>query len=567
MSTFSGAVQTDGALSVREYEQESVRSHAYARERRDLLDGSKLTVGAPTELRPVDMLTRDLFGATYTSFFEDFYNQIYFIPNAVDLGSISGTVSAIFQVWNARLVNTTVNDIAVFDAEGLSLSGPVTPYTFRPLEFQPYTIRATESGPPEIKARFVFDTSAGPALYTVPVRGIRAYMSPLFPNWDDPFIMDYEFKTDIIVSRSGREQRRALRATSRKSVRFTATAGFAKLRWINDLLATAQARTIILPEYPRKARSTEAMPGDGTAMSIDRTPYWLVEDAFVALSYEDRLETRRVDGAAAGVVTFKSAGEGAPWPVGTRLTPALTGKLAQELSTSRNSNAVATVDVEYEVTPLSGSKAVSGATVPMFNGRELFLARPNWLREPDLTFKHTVEEVDYGFGPKARYVPIKFGTRAWRATYLGRNADEADVIREQFERMRGQQNEFYMPTWENDIVPMSFIAANGNTIRVQGEDFAKAYGGDTVYRAVYVRLRDGTEHFKTVTSIFGVKDPVGNDSVIQTGESFPELIQPEDILMCCWMPVWRHSTDKLTIQWRTDQVCEIELNLQTLEDL
>lgn len=65
-----------------------------------------------------------------------------------------------------------------------------------------------------------------------------------------PYVVRREYKTEVLTARSGREQRRALRATPRKTVTFNTTLSPANGRTYLRDLVTAQGRELILPARP-----------------------------------------------------------------------------------------------------------------------------------------------------------------------------------------------------------------------------------------------------------------------------------------------------------------------------
>jgi hypothetical protein len=522
--------------------------------------------GVATERRPRPVLTEAKTGVIQWAFFHDYYNRLYLLPTRVDFGTISGVQTLEFFVWNAFLTTTTVQSITLEGGDGLTLDGPALPTSMKPLAIGEYTLTASEDGPPILNAVINFDIGV-PETIPLPVVGVRAYLAPFKPNWRSPVKIDVEFKTDIIVSRSGQEQRRALRAKPRKRLEFTALAYNAKLRLVNEILDSAQTSIIIMPEFTRRGRVVSPMIGGALEAVVDTpVPPWIVPDAAVILGSGERFESRRVDSVVGNIVTFTSASV-EPWVAGTLIYPALSGTLAQDLQAKRFTNTTSEIAIVYDVLPGSEETWFSPDVVETFNGREVFLKKPNWAENPSINYQHEWERVDYGYGVIARYHPIDFSTRLYRATYVGRTGHEAHAIREFFERMKGQRGEFYMPTWESDIIIKVPAQAATNTLRVSGTGLVSAYRESTVRKAVAVFLRDGTRYLNVVAEVFEHSDELGRDSVVNCVSPWPTTFNPSDVLFISWMPVWRHATDILSMQFLTGEVAQIQLTLKTLEDL
>lgn len=530
------------------------------------LDAEPRPAGTLGNVQPIAIRRLTFPGAKVTAFFHDFYNRIYLLPSSVDFGPISGPVSVQFTLWNAFLTAKTVEGITLVNAEGLTLTGPATPTLYKPLARQGYTIKANDQGPPDVDARLEFAVTGHSLPYTLPVIGVRAFLTPFRPNWNQSVKISYEFRTEILKSRSGKEQRRALRSTPRKTIEYTTLTSFAGLRKANNLMQLAQARTLINPEYPRAALSSTGMAPGAVSIMLDDVPYWLQPDMLVCLTNGETIETRRVEGIAAPFVSFKSFTQTA-WPPGTLLVAAVSGNFPDSMKSRRETNAAAAVSVIFNVTPASETPVVSGDSSPVFNGRELFLSRPNWGDRPSLDYEHESETLDFGRGKTRRFIPVHFGGRLWRGTYLSRDFATADRTREFFERMRGQRGEFYMPTWEHDLPPKLAIQAGTNTFRVEGLDVYKSFRDDTVFKALIVFKNDGGYIVNRVLDVFDTTDEIGADTGINCQDPWPETIEPSDVRMICWLPVWRFATDTLSLEWLTRTVAQWQLTMKTLEDL
>lgn len=77
-----------------------------------------------------------------------------------------------------------------------------------------------------------------------------AFPFPFTAVLDRPYTVRREYKTEIITARSGREQRRALRATPRKTIEFQTTLNESNARDFARQMVAAQARELQLPARP-----------------------------------------------------------------------------------------------------------------------------------------------------------------------------------------------------------------------------------------------------------------------------------------------------------------------------
>lgn len=569
MATFSGVISASQLLApVPGGKADSIGARPSPVARGRDLEHAKPVLGGFTDRVPVTLVSdRDRDGVVMRTFFETYYDKVYAIPTAIDFGAISTLAQRSVILWNSHLFPVTLDSIVLDNAEGIFLDGAAVPVVFGPLQTRTYVFTASDSGPATLSAvaHFSFDPDEN---LDLPINGQRARVNPLTPNWRQPVNYEYEFKTDIVTSRNGREQRRALRSTPRRKMSYQATPTRTALRKFNDFMAAWHNNTIVLPEFTRQRRlSAPAEVGAALVMFDGSVPNWMVQGATVIMVWKDQTEARRITAVVAGQVQF-SGGSSYEWPVGTKIHPSLAGRFASAMNSKRETNQAGVVSLVLEVTPGSESPSVLVPPAPMaFNGRELFMEKPNWGSNPDVNYEALRDVIDYGRGRTTIFLPIEYRTRLWRGSYIGRDQAAGQRLVNLFLRAKGQRGEFYMPTWEPDI-EVGYPALSGSqSLRVYGTAFADDYKGDTVHKAVVVLFRDGTHQCNVVQNIYKVNDGDGNDSIIQVKDDWVQEVSPLTIKMICWLPVWRFATDLLQIQWDTNTVARCDLTMRSLEDL
>lgn len=384
----------------------------------------------------------------------------------------------------------------------------------------------------------------------------------LRPNWRDSYSVTHAFKTDIIPSESGREQRRALRATPRKTVEFQVTADVNRFRALVRTLSTQQGAQILVPEVTRKASVTVVCGiGEQVFLIADR-PTWLVDGISVLLVDGDAAELRTVIEATPTAVVFDEINT-TFWSARTKVCWVLTARLLDNVQLSEPVAGVMDGQVVFMVEP--GSEPVAETPAPdlIWNGREVFLERPNWGPGIDRTFARDVQQVDYGRGVVATYLPVDFGVGTRGASYIGQSAGQVQRLLDFFLRMQGCLGEFYAPTDEPDILLSTSAGGGATTLTIAGEDFAAAYGADRVHKAISVLMRDGQRFLRSVDTLVASS----GSSLLHLTSGIPYAISAATVSAVCWAPVCRLASDEVTFEWLTDEVAQTRLIFQTLEAL
>ena len=384
---------------------------------------------------------------------------------------------------------------------------------------------------------------------------------PFAPNWRNSVNANYEFRTTTLTSRKKREQRIALRNEPRMTFSFLTTVHRdAYQALVREVTQGANEDWWVMDPTTSVGISTGVPSGGDTVVPVAITS-WMMVGRKVVLSAGSRLELFTVNGVGA-TLSFEETFTAA-WPAWTKVSLARRGWLTPTSSVVLPTNNTAEMTANIEVIPGLDPMEVPEEATEIFNGREVFLKRPNWQETPQDTLEAFREVVDYGKGRIGSFSMADFLPVTRRFTYLGKSRAELESIRQFFLRATGQQGEFYMPTWTNDITPKIALVSGQNTLRVAGSAFHDAYAEDTIHKALSVILTDGSMLFRTIASV----TTDSGDSVLTLGADWPQDIQLPDIISVCWLPVWRLMSDTLSVEWLTDEKGQTVLTAKMLEDL
>lgn len=531
----------------------------------DAIHLAPLLYGDKEVNQPINQLERSISGGWITySYFEDYYERVWFIPSAVDFGPITAETTFPVFMWNAHLHRVDLDNVTISGDSSLSFGNLPSDLHLNPLGGTYFNVIAGVNGEPIIDAvaSFSFDPVE---LVDLPIQGIRARLWPFRVNWKDGFETALEYKTEIITARAGYEQRIATRQTPRKNFKFSSIANESKFREFIRFANYWQGRSTIVAEATKFGRlQSTALNGQGY-LDLVAVPDWMAPGVLVVLMNKLTGEAilRTIDVITGNRVALKSIVTG-EWLAGMKVFKGVAGRLAPSIEAVQNTNRTLTIAVDFDADPGLEVYPPNGVAAVTHRGREVLLKRFNWASSPTPTFGVMREEVDYGTGPVDYILPYDFNTRYSKANYTGRDTAEVEEIERFFRRVMGQQGEFFMPTFTEDIRIMSASPATTNSLRIAGPELARDMKNELIYRNLIIFFHDGTYLLLAVQSIFEVTDIVGNDTIIQVGQTFTFDIEPDAIRQICWLPLWRLSSDTLTLSHRTDEAAEFALTMQTL---
>lgn len=377
---------------------------------------------------------------------------------------------------------------------------------------------------------------------------------PFAPNWRDSISLNYQFKTEIITSRSGKEQRRAVRANPRKTVAFGITLPSATP--LDQFMVRNHLDVITVADYSRHVRLVSGVPFDGQVFEVDVVPDWMSAGRAIILGGQQRT----VSAVSGNLVTIDAPSVVAV-PSGEQIFPAVNGRLDDSISVQKLTDRAVEASISIQLTP--GSVPADDADSPqeVFNGREVFLFEPNWASPVDGSYSVTTDTVDFGFGRTMTYTPMRFDTRIRQIQVVfPTQTDRADAV-SFFTRMKGRRGEFYMPTWSDDLVVARPADADSLLMWVKGREVYETYAGSTTRKAIVLRTPDGYQFYRRVLNI----TTDGVDSLIETDIEWS--VDIDETIGLSWLPVARFATDDFAMECVTDEVGRAQFSTQSLEDL
>lgn len=419
----------------------------------------------------------------------------------------------------------------------------------------------------------------------VSVSGFRAEVVGADPDWSSQYRVTRSYKTDIFRSASGEEQRRALRESPRKTLEFTSQFVGSELRDFQTTLSVWQNRDFLAPELPLFVRIAEDAGAGAAAVEVPRLPFWLAPGELVMLVGDERLEALVIDSISGSTIYFTSPLT-AGWPAGSRLCHGVAGRLSASFSLPRQTSTVShgllALDVhpgseKYpalfevptntifpgltegpEMYPLT-SVPVNATSVYYYDGEEILLLRNNWGEGVSEARDWPVYPIDFDIGVNEFATDVDFSTRGFSATITCHTLERQEHLAGFFDRMRGAQANFWMPTWENDLPLAGDIAGESQTLRVSASRTARLLLNNAVYREIAVVTHSREVYVNSILDV-QIDDGV---ALLSLRDAWPENIAVPDVLMVSWMPAWRLSNDEQSFLWLSSSVAQVVLEART----
>lgn len=385
---------------------------------------------------------------------------------------------------------------------------------------------------------------------------------PLSHNFAQAITEAIEFKTDILVSSNGKEQRRAVRDEPRRS--FTQYYTFdEKAKWALDrFMYVGLHRPCIIGDERYLAYSTGPMAPGQMGVSVRGPTGWAIPGQMALISDGIRKETRTVESSGPGSITFSDETITA-FPAGSRVSPARIGYIEPDPQTQRLTNNVGSISFTFDVNVADQYVEGSGND-ELIDGMPFWTFPPNWNGSSEVQYSAPLEKVDYGYGQIEYFNPIKFVTRITKHEFISLNRAAALALVAFFVRRRGRRGEFLFQTGESDI-PYYALAGGSFSVLVQGEQFAYDFSDNTVFRRVLFRRRNRQNFSRLIDYLEPLPDT--ESTAMWLTSALPNTqIAPADLFGLSWCNVSRFASDRLELEWVAPGVARSAIQIQSLEN-
>ena len=516
--------------------------------------------GPLTSHAPVEGQPRALLGVTARSFTEDYYDRVHVRPSRIDLGSTMSVQTREVEVWNAWLEAHLLTAIVASNAEGMTLSGPAAPPTvFGPLESRLYVLAVTPSGPPVVNATFRLDfTRDRPVLRAL---GRRIVGWVFGPDWSEPVLERLEWKTDVLESHAGFEQRVRVRGAPRRSFEYRLLLGSDAARVLleNRLLAW-QARVYGLPVWPDATVSASPIPAGATSLALATAHRDFVAGGLVGLVSGLRAEFAEITAVGAEGLSLNDP-LAEDWPAGTKIVPVRSARVQNDLGVAYLTDAIAAarprfqLEDEWPLTPTPESEDYLGLPV--------LWTPPNWTEDVQGEYGRKWQELDFLTGRRVidDLTGVATTTRTHRWLLVGRAAIAA--FRAWLAARAGKLKPFWLPSFQADLEVVAPVGGTDAFLTVANRGYAEGPGPVVGRRDLLITTTGGARFLRRIGAasvLDAARELVTIDRALGT------TLQPEAFQRISFLRLVRLDTDHVEIAHLTDEVAEAVLPLRSLRD-
>jgi len=383
------------------------------------------------------------------------------------------------------------------------------------------------------------------------------------PNWTTPVLERLEWRTDIIKSRDGTEQRIKLREHPRHLIEYDFLVARSEYRALQVQLLRWQSSRWLIPLWMHTQQITIAAPINSTRIHMAATAtyeYQVGSHLYLSIS-TTQYEYHPVYAIGPDYIDLAAPTTQA-WPIGTSVIPARYGRIASSVKMQAITGDVGSGNLQINIENTTSFDTVENELV---DGLLYFGLEPNRSDPVDMSWTRNQGILDYGTGPITTY-DLQGYTEITRAySYLSLNRTGRNKVRSLLNHCKGMRAPFLLPTFQADIAAVSNqtrLAAD-HTLNIESVNYSNDMFGRVTYPYLRLELWTGPILIKLVKSSIIV------DSTTETlsfSTPFGTPFTSKDIKRISYVNMSRLDSDAVEFSWITPNVVSMAITARGIPE-
>lgn len=488
---------------------------------------------------PVSQTPRQLDGSIGVTWFNQYYNRIHIVPSKIELGNIVSEQYQTVEVWNANFYDVVLNSIAQSGTDEISISGSSPPSTWTKLSYKTYNLTISTSGSPDVNATYQFNWSDATSGY-LKITGSRI-VGFEFP-FEAPATEILEWKTQVLTSNNGTEQRIRLRKAPRQTFSVRYPLQHNDLRKAQNKAYGWATRRWAVPLWSEAQKLSGNISSGVTTFNVDTTKsdYRNIGLIYLYESNDKNLtvDTSSITTTAVNLKKPLSSAFTAPWVMPVRIATA-------RGSLRRISNGFdGAIEVDYDI--IDNIDLGAGTAPTQYLGYDIYTDEVLVGEELTDTYIARVDRVDYDSGVFSTYAPWTYVRPKRDFFYLVQGMSDIWTFRKWLHRRAGRMRPFWIPSFEDDLQLTSTEPTVSDVIKVKS-DYYRDFGKDRKHLAIMFKTK--TWSFVEVSSTSDIGGGITQLSITPSLSA----VDPKTIEKICFLGLKRLDSDRVELRWDTNR--------------
>lgn len=369
-----------------------------------------------------------------------------------------------------------------------------------------------------------------------------------------------EWKTDVLKSRDGSEQRIKLREKPRHSIEYEFLITKDELQFLQVQLLRWQSTRWIIPLWMHLQVLEENVPAGSYRIPVPTTQYYEFQvDSFVFL-YAGPGYYEPVKIAAVGP-DYIDLIEATTKPFAKRawIMPARHGRLRDRITLSAITGNTAT---GVMAATIEDTQPTFFTYDGVLDNRPYTDTEPNRIEPLRMEWQRNMGIIDYGTGPILSYDLHGYTEIVRHFDYAG-GRDVYAVIRTYMEFCKGQYKAFLMPTFQADMTPLNAYLASDNYLIIKSINYTVDYYYRVTYPYIRIEFFGGQSIVRKVIQAIELVD--GTEQLV-LDNNFGRSFHADQVSRVSVVNLCRFDSDALEFQWRTPTYMSTTLPIRSIPE-
>lgn len=495
---------------------------------------------------PVEANGREIQCIKIQSYFDDFYNRIHIAPSRLELGNIASEQSQTVSLWNSYLEAKVLLDIENIP-DGIDIAGQTsTPLNFTALQELSWDLSILSDGPSSIDSLITWQFGSDEA--KLHITGTRIIAFGWLVDWSNNVKETLQWRTDVLQSSSGYEQRRALRLAPKISLEADFLLIDKERQFFDLVMVGWGARTFVLPIWNQQQWLQTVHNSGSFVVYCDTTHRNFRSNRLALLRGQDAFdnETIEIESVLSDRLILKR-----PlirtWSKGTCLSPAATTQLESPPQLIKRTDRMMRCHIIFNLTESIDHSASLPSTT--YRNYPVFAEVPN--EREDLTHSHErlLHVIENTTGVSLKTDTAKAAFQLYRYQWLTHGRLSQANLRSFLYGLRGSQKAVWLPTFSDDLTLKATITATSQSLDVEWCGYTRFAVNQLGRQDIQITLKSGVVLYRRIlssTEISSQTERLLVDSI------FPNQILTTDIIRISFITLCRLSNDTVSIEHVND---------------
>lgn len=370
-----------------------------------------------------------------------------------------------------------------------------------------------------------------------------------------------EWKSDVLSTFDGGEQRIDLRAFPRRRFEFGSSMSNRARREAENLLYAWQGLKFGLPLWMdgEPLASNVAAASTVIPVTTDTRDYHV--GGLVALIRDERtFEIAEIDSLAAdSVTTVQARAQGFTAGL-TSVTPVRVGQLPDDVTIARFTGGDGSLLLQWECVDDSAWPAAVEST---YRSYPVLATKPNWTEDVQQKQVRKLGRIDPQVGKRVWDEESSGAIAVQTHRWLLDGRSEIGAFRSWLYARRGRVSAFWIPSFAQDFSVVATIGPAATTIDVEHSNYSARVGQGINRRDIRIELLNGTVYHRRIT---GSAELGADTERLVIDSALGATVNPADVGVVCFMQLSRLESDAVELAWWKHDVVECALSVRSFRN-